>query len=340
MARLAPVPLYATLVQTPAPLAASKRLMSSTSPGSTNDLATVCPNQLVTSTLILIPEGTATPSTVGAPAPVPVANGWIIGAISGYAAATAGITIDAGTWAFNVAYKRSGGLGAFDNGCVIYAVLVKVDTTYGTNLGEVCRTNSATVTLTTTLQTATITGTGVGVSLQPGQALMLVVYVDMNFQVATDSYQFPTNSTAGLRCITAPTYSIQYINTHTESVPLSDAQTRKISYFRAQPEIVSTPADAQSRIYNGVRPQAETVPTPVDVQTRLYQAIRNQTETNSVTDLQTRFTVYRRAQNESGLTPTDVQSRQAAYVRPQNEVLSSGGGGTTNYYRPVFIFDD
>jgi hypothetical protein len=340
MARAAPVPLYATLVQTPAPLAASKRLMSSTSPGTTNDLATVCPNQLAATTLILIPEGTATPVATPPATPVLVTSGWIIANISGYAPATSALSIDAGTWTFNVAYLRAGGLATNDNGCVINAVLVKVNTTYSTNLSEICRTSSASVTITTTLQTATITGSGVAVTLQAGEALMLVVYVLMNFQVVTDSYQFPTNSTAGLRCTAAPTYSIQYVNNHAESVPLSDAQTRKLAYVRAQLETVPTPTDMQSRIYNGVRIQAETVPTPIDNQKRLYQATRNQTETNSVTDLQTRFTVYRRAQNESGLTPTDVQSRRVAYVRPQNEVLSSGGGGTTNYYRPVFIFDD
>lgn len=223
-----PVPVYTTLTSSPAPFTTTKRALSTTSPGTTDNTATGCNGGVSGVHGFFRPAATITMTTGSGttpPTPVTIDDMWILPINPTLAASPNGVKIDGGTWTIPIHYSRPGGVLTADVPGTLWAILVQVDPA-GTGLvSEIGRSAANNVTATTTEQSVSASITGVATEFVSNQNLGLLIYFDRAGALTSDTFRIHTNSTTALRITAAPTYA-RVVETVGTSAGAADAVGR------------------------------------------------------------------------------------------------------------------
>lgn len=205
-----PVPVYTTLTSSPAPFTTTKRALSTTSPGTTDNTATGCNGGVSGVHGFFRPAANITMTTGSGttpPDPVTIDDMWILPINPTLAASPNGVKIDGGTWTIPIHYSRPGGVLTADVPGTLWAILVQVDQAATGLVSEIGRSAANNVTATTTEQSVSASITGVATEFVSNENLGLLIYFDRAGALTSDTFRIHTNSTTALRITAAPTYA-------------------------------------------------------------------------------------------------------------------------------------
>lgn len=330
MPRSTTVPIYTT---TAVSGGANQRTLSTTSPGTTDSTATQHTGGITGDHAFLTPEAQSTKITgsgTTAPSPATIDKAYSIDVLAVLAPTASALTFAAGTWTLPLHYSRAGGVLTADVPSKITLILVRTDSGQANNLSEIGRTEQA-ITATTTEQSINVNITGAQTTFNAGQRMSLLVYIDRPGAPTSDTTRIHTNSTTALRISAAPTFTLDYTRSISDSPAMTDALARAAAYGRL---LSDTPAvaDTLARRVDRFRALSDSAPM-TDALTRQVASSRALNDSAPMVDSLERAATYSRQINDSSAV-TESLGRQVGYARALQENLSSGGG--TTIVTPVF----
>ena len=330
MARTYPVPNYTTTIQLNG---TTKRKLSTTSPGTTDSVATVGPpvTLVAPQAYYLSPEAVAVAGTLNAVG-IAADKGW--GLVPSDPSTlvplnTDGFSLSAGTFTVQVVASRDTAITSADQVCTFTAILFRANSNATTFAQELGRQASASVTMTTTKTSFPITITTAAGVFAAGEIIWLEVFASTTSTSATGSTaNYPTNSTTGVRIsATTTSYSTNYNKTLADTSVVSDTIVRRMTQGRVLTDSVIN-TDDLTRTIRFPRSLIDAVVPITDTVSRLFVANRSLTDTLPVVD-----TIVRQYRGARVLTDTvpivDTITRKTTYSRGLLDALSTGGGGTT-----------
>lgn len=337
MARTFPTPDYTTTTQLNG---ITKRKLSTTSPGTTDSLATQGPavTAIASKAYYLSPEAVATVGTLNA---VGTASGIGWGLVPSDTNTlvplnTDGWSISAGTFTTAVVATRDTAVTSADQTCTFTAILFRANSTATTFAQELGRQASASVTMTTTKTSFPITITVPAATFGAGDILWLEIFASTAATSTTGSTaSYSTNSTTGIGITsTTCTYQINYIKTLADTETISDTLSRKVASLRSlsDTEVIS---DTLGKASNFPRAISDALTSVSDTLVRQYTANKSLNDTEVISD-----SISRKFVGSRTLADTEVISdsflKGLIYNRKITDALSSAS--TT--YSPVIIFEE
>lgn len=374
-----PVPVYTTTTSTPSPFTTNKRALSTTSPGTTDNTATGVTGGLTGVHDFFRPLATFTATTgsgTSAPSPATIDYGWVLPISPTLVSASNGVAVAAGTWTVPVHYSRPGGVLTADVPGTITAILVRVNSDATVNLSEVGRSAATNITATTTEQSINLSITGVLTEFAPGECLMLLLYFDRAGAVTSDTFRIHTNSTTAFRITAAPNYTqILYSGGSSDAVASASGVAASTASTVSTSNASAT-VDGQSSTVLGTTVSSAGIADAQGVTTAITATIGTSDGTataqsvgagiastvadsvgsavvqgsvgsigSGVFDSQGQASSNALASSVSGTIGT--ASGQSASDFKITKILGvvgtvdiGAGGGVTNVYRPLFLWDD
>lgn len=330
--------LYLNSAQPNPPNNASVRSASLTAAAS-ESTATTIPAGLLAETYKIRPEAAAVATNA--------AGEWMMPA-SALVAGSDTVVFASGTWSTTLHCSRAGGLLTADQSVQFQMQFYKAHSLspYGTT-HIFTGTLSSSFTVTTTKTGFTFSATGVpSFSLETGTGLTIVVICERAGQLTGDTVRVHTNNGASAsRIPTIPGYTIQYKRSHTHSIPLTQAQYRKLTYRRRHEhsipltqtqlrraifprrhaEAVPSVTHAQYRRLSSHRRHSQSVPTTA-AQYRRLDLHRRHAHSISLSQAQfRRFDAHRR-HSEAVPSPDDTQLRRLIARRRHDETVPTPVG--------------
>ena len=334
MARTFPAPLYTTVTALGTP---KQRKLSSTSPGTTDSLATkgTAVTPVAPGNYYISPEATATLGTLNA---VGTASGIGWGLIPSEALvplSTDGLTTSAGNFTVSIVVSRDTGVASADQTCTFTAILFRANAT--AYLQEIGRQASSAVTITVTKTAFPVTIAVPSVTFAPGEILWLEIFAASTAtSVAGSTATYVTNSATALAITsTTVTYSTNYNKATTEPLAVSDAVARQITLSRALSDNVPIATDIITDVKWYTRLMTDSLATVTDTFTRKTEVIRYLTDAIVLNEAMVRS--YAGARSASDSAPvSDSLARANTYTRGLTDPIGTAAAAN----RPLFFFED
>lgn len=342
MARALPAPIYTTTVSTPAPLSTSLRALSTTSPGTTDSVATTSAQGLQNPAhIFLLPEAAAGTNVSGEPPAIaPITRGWVFDIIPNLAPAGAIVSASAGIITLEVHYSRANTIGTGNTTGTYKIYFVRVSSDLTTALEQIGSAETGTITWATAEASITLNVPVSATVYQPGEKLLMVVAaIQRSTAVLSAACQFRTNSTTGTRITsTTVTYTTTFAANLADNTPVADSVTRQYAGSRALNDSMPV-TDSLARAATFRRTMTDSMPV-TDSLARVFTANRALADNIPVNDaLARRFTGSRNIADN--VPVNDAITRRVTYARGLLEAYREGGGSTIiNVRRPVYVVED